>query len=511
MEKDKKKETKNKDEGVEAFARELRKLVVARSPLIWCVTWEEARFQRILLNVLGKTFKEPTPVFVWTVSKGLVDLGDGEVVAGTREPLPALEVVSRVKGPAFFIFQDLHPFFTDPKVVRGLRDVYEMLKDDFRTVFVSAPRMSIPPDLQKSVVTVELPLPNGEEIREVFNSIKAKHPSVSLDEDTSVDGFVTGAAGLTEDEAKRAFRKLFWGRKNLGLEALGELYSEKRQLIRKSGILDFIPPKVRMDHVGGLGRLKKWLHLRRRFFTQEAQAFGISEPKGVLLTGVSGCGKSLAVQAISAYWELPLVRLDLNRIYGGTDTTPEKALEFAIDTAEAVSPCILWIDEIETAIVGGGGGGVSTRVFSSFLTWMQEKTKTVFVAATANQIDVLPAELLRKGRFDEIFFVDLPSETERLDIFKVHLEKRGHDPEALPILNMAKATTNFTGAEIENAVKSALYMAFDEKRGLDVDDLYTVVGNTVPLATTMAEKIKAIKRWADGRAIRASDEGDSDI
>ena len=490
---------------------EVRKLIVARTPLIWCVTWEEARLQRVLLQIAGKTFKETVPLYVWSVSKGLVDLVDGEPVAGTQDPLEALDVVERVKGPAFFLFKDLHSYFDDPKVVRGLRDIHEALKDDFRTLFVSAPRLSIPPDLQKSVVVAEMELPGGEEIREIFKGVSAKFASVTIDGETSEDGFVTGAAGLTEDEAKRAFRKIFWSRKSLGLDALEELYFEKRQLIRKSGILDFVPPRIRMDHVGGLGRLKKWLKLRRRFFTEEAQAFGISEPKGVLLTGVSGCGKSLAVQAISAYWELPLVRLDLNRIYGLANTTPEKALELAIDTAESVSPCILWIDEIETAIVGSGGGGVSTRVFSSFLTWMQEKTKTVFVAATANQIDVLPAELLRKGRFDEIFFVDLPSEAERLDIFKVHLEKRGHDPSSLPIVNMAKATSNFTGAEIENTVKSALYMAFDEGRGLEMDDLYTVVGNTVPLATTMSEKIKAIKRWADGRAVRASDEGGVDI
>ena len=487
--------------------------MAAQTPLIWLESWEEARLERALQRLAAKTFSKPVPFYVWSNTVGLTDTGEGEVVAGTHSPLSALDVVARVTEPALFWFKDLHPFFSDPGVVRKLRDVHEALKGDYRTVFVSAPRLTVPPDLQKAVVSLELPLMGLEEMRELFLEVKARHEGVQLEDGVSVDGFVTGAIGLTEDEARRAFRKLFWGRETLGLSALEELYAEKRQLIRKSGILDFIPPRVRLGHVGGLGRLRRWLKLRQRFFTQEAQDFGISQPKGVLLTGVSGCGKSLAVQAVSAHWELPMVRLDLNRIYGGGAESPEKALERAIETAEAVSPCILWIDEIETAIVGSGGNraGSSTRVFSSFLTWMQEKTKTVFVAATANQIDVLPAELLRKGRFDEIFFVDLPTESERADIFRVHLKKRGHDPEGLPIVNLAKATNNFTGAEIENVVKAALYTAFDEGRALDVDDLYTVVGDTVPLATTMSEKIKEIKRWADGRAVRASDQGGIEI
>jgi SpoVK/Ycf46/Vps4 family AAA+-type ATPase len=310
---------------------------------------------------------------------------------------------------------------------------------------------------------------------------------------------------LTEEEAHSAFAKLLVGKRSAGPEIIDQLYEEKRQIVRKEGILDYVPPKIRLEEIGGLANLKEWLRQRQRFFSREAEEFGLEAPKGLLITGISGCGKSMAVQAVSTFWQMPLIRLDMNRIYGAVAGSPERTLERAIATAELISPCVLWIDEIETAIVGtdGEGAGVSTRIFSSFLTWMQEKQHMVFVAATANEIDKLPPELLRKGRFDEVFFVDLPTERERLEILEVHLKKRGRDPGDFDVLNIAKSTNNYNGAELAQVVQAAMFSAFDERRELNVKDLYRSLGNMVPLATTMSERIKEIKRWADTRAVRA--------
>ncbi|MFH2010409.1 MAG: AAA family ATPase, partial [bacterium] len=313
-----------------------------------------------------------------------------------------------------------------------------------------------------------------------------------------------GALGLTEDEVRTAFLKLFL-RPLAGPELVSGMYEEKHQIVRRDGILDFIQPRVTLDDIGGLAALKEWLRQREQLFSPEAEAFGLDKPKGVLLTGISGCGKSFAAKAVAHHWRLPLLRLDMNRIYAGLAGSPEQTLEAAIRTAEAIAPCVLWIDEIETAIVGthGDGGGQATRIFSSFLTWMQEKEQMVFVAATANEIDKLPPEMLRKGRFDEIFFVDLPTRAERAEILTVHLRKRNQDPEALDLLGVSKATEGFTGAELEQLVVSAMYFAFEWDRPVMDTDLYTSLGRTVPLSRTMIERIKTIKRWADSRAVKA--------
>jgi len=488
-----------------SFHDRAHKLLVSRTSLIWVVTWEEQRLETQLTHMADQTFKKPIPLLVWSATTGLVDRRDNQVFAGTESPRSALDAVLRIETTIIVLFEDLHPFLTDPLVVRRLREVSRSLDAGYSSMFISAPDLHVPRDLEKSMAVLELELPGPDELGTVLQRQLDRTPSAHLASADLGPALVRAAAGLTENEASRTFARLLLNKTQVTTEHLGEVYEEKRQIIRKSGILDFVPPRGGLDQVGGLSNLKNWLQMRKRFFGRQARNVGISIPKGVLLTGVSGCGKSLSVQAISSFWQLPMVRLDMNRVYGAPGG-PEEGLQRAIETAEAVSPCILWIDEIETAIVGMGGDptGLATRIFSSFLTWMQEKTKIVFVAATANEIHMLPPELLRKGRFDEIFFVDLPSEQERTDIFSVHLLKRGHQPDDFPIVNLAKSTSNFTGAEIENVVVSAIYRAFGEDRTLDGDDLYWAVGQTIPLATTMAEKIKGIRRWADQRAVRAS-------
>ncbi len=487
------------------FLTECHRLLTVRTPILWVATWEDARLARQVTVLADRAFGQPMPLLGWTATEGLVDMRTGEPFAQTASPLSALDALLRVQGTVLALFRDLHPFLTDPLVVRRLRDLYEKFKSTHSALFLSSPRVDVPADLEKNVVVVELEPPGPEERAEILDKVVARAGKVTLDSEEIAAAMVRATAGLTADEVERAFAKVLVGKERFSAEDMAELYEEKRQIVRKSGILDYIPPRVDIGQVGGLAKLKSWLSVRRRFFSKQARDFGISVPKGVLLTGVSGCGKSIAVQAISAYWGLPMVRLDMNRVYGAPGG-PEEGLQLAIATAEAVAPCILWIDEIETAIVGMGGDptGLATRIFSSFLTWMQEKTKVVFVAATANEIHMLPPELLRKGRFDEIFFVDLPNEEERVEIFSVHLAKRGHDPEAFSLVNLAKSSSNFTGAEIEHVVVSALYQAFEENRALETDDLYLAIGHTIPLATTMSEKIKEIRRWADQRAVRAS-------
>jgi len=488
-----------------SFLTECHRLLQVKTPILWVATWEEARLRRQVQVLADKAFGRPIAFLVWTSTEGLVDGRSGEPFADTASALTALDTLLRMQDNVIALFYDLHPFLSDPRVVRRLRDVYEAFKSSYSALFLSSPRVQVPLDLDKSLVVLELPLPEDEERGRILDGLLSRSKGLALETEDVRDAVIRATAGLTADEVDRALSKVFLGQEHFGVGQLGELYEEKRQIVRKSGILDYVPPRIGLEQVGGLGTLKNWLSVRRRFFTEEAREFGISVPKGILLTGVSGCGKSIAVQAVSSYWGLPMVRLDMNRVYGA-EGGPELGLQRAVETAEAVAPCILWIDEIETAIVGMGGDptGLATRIFSSFLTWMQEKTKVVFVAATANEIHMLPPELLRKGRFDEIFFVDLPGEEERREIFAVHLAKRGHDPEEFSLLNLAKSTQNFTGAEIEHVVVSALYEAFEENRSLETDDLYLAVGRTIPLATTMAEKIKEIRRWADQRALRAS-------
>jgi SpoVK/Ycf46/Vps4 family AAA+-type ATPase len=490
-----------------SFEDQARKLVAAKYSLVFIETHEEERLERLIGNLSKKAFSQPVPFFTWSVSEGLRSEGV-EPLAGSDDPLIALDAVVAQPRPALYLFRDLHRFYDDPKLVRKLRDVYRALRPTYKTIFLCSPVQNLPVECHKEISILDLPLPGMEEMDRIFAEVVGAAKGVQVDLGEKHDALIRGTLGLTEEEARQAFSKAILGRRTIGPEIIEVLYEEKRQIVRKEGMLDYIPPRIDLDSIGGLATLKDWLRQRKRFFAREAEEFGLDVPKGVLLTGISGCGKSMAVQAISGYWTLPMLRLDMNRVYSGILGTPERSLDVAIKTAEAVSPCVLWIDEIETAIVGtggkgGGGASLTTRIFSSFLTWMQEKKHMVFVAATANEIDQLPPELLRKGRFDQIFFVDLPSEAERQEIVAVHLAKRNKDPSSYDLVSLAKATPGFNGAELEQLILSAMFVAFDQKREVTMQDLYRSLSRIVPLSTTMSERIKEIKRWADQRAVKA--------
>ena len=298
--------------------------------------------------------------------------------------------------------------------------------------------------------------------------------------------------------------KIFHGKAAITVNILEELHMEKKQVILKEVILEYVHNTPRIDEIGGLEHLKDWLKKRQRAFTPEARKFGLDQPKGLLVMGVSGCGKTLSVKAISSLWSLPLFRLDMNLVYSGIAGPAEEAFARALKTMDSLAPAILWIDEIESGINDKVSEGATGRILGYFLTWMQEHQSSVFVAATANRIDLLPAELLRRGRFDQIFFVDLPVEKEREDIFRIHLKKRAPGFEGFNITPLAKITKGWSGAEIEQAIISAMYEAFNEKRALSEDDLFKIFSRSVPLSTTMYEQIKKIREWAQRRAVRAS-------
>ncbi len=497
------------------FEERARKLVAARYSLVFVQTYEEERLELLLGRLAAKTFSQEVPLFIWSHTGGIRPSSSSPVESpedlpefeNTREPHAAIEAVIAYPKPALFLFQDLHRFYGDPWIVRRMRDMHKLLRSEYKTIFLSGPVFKIPSECAKEITVLDLMLPTPDELDHIFEVVASEFPHVKVQLGEFREDFMRGALGLTALEARNAFTKLLMGRKKVGPELIERLYDEKQELIRKEGVLEYVPPITSIDDVGGLEVLKQWLGQRKRFFTKEAEDFGLEAPKGVLLTGISGCGKSMAVKAISAYWAMPMLRMDMNRIHAGVAGSPERSLEVALKTAEAVSPCVLWIDEIETAIVGthgSEGAALSTRIFSSFLTWMQEKQHIVFVAATANQIHQLPPELMRKGRFDEIFFVDLPSEKERMEIFAVHLARRHQDPGEYDLIALSKATPGFNGAEIEQVVLASLFQAFDEERELDMQDLYRALGRMVPLSTTMAERIKDIKRWADTRAVKAS-------
>ncbi len=496
-----------KNAGTQAFDDELRKLLASRHAIIYVQTYEEERLERALDSLAARAFSQPIPFVTWSVTEGLC-FADEEPLPNTNEPLAALDAVLTHPKTALFFFRDLHRHYEDPQVVRRLRDVYRALRRSYKALFLSGPELRIPRELEKEVIVIDLPMPTMEELDEVFQEVAGGMKGLAVELGEHYDKLLRGSLGLTEDEARGAFTKLLVGKRSVGPSIIDRLYEEKRQIVRKEGILDFIPPRISLDDIGGLENLKDWLRQRLGFFTREAKDFGLEPPKGLLVTGISGCGKSMAVQAISSYWQMPLIRLDMNRIYAALAGTPERTLERAIQIAEAIAPCVLWIDEIETALVGtdGEGASLATRIFSSFLTWMQEKQQMVFVAATANEIDQLPPELLRKGRFDQIFFVDLPTQSERYDILAVHLAKHNvPNPDDFDLLSISKSTTNFNGAELAELVKTAMYLAFDQGRAVTNKDLYRAMSQIVPLATTMSERIKEIKRWADTRAIKAND------
>jgi SpoVK/Ycf46/Vps4 family AAA+-type ATPase len=508
-------------------------LLKARFPFIYIPTWEEERAAQMVCEVAHNPdiIKTVRKVFTWTQSNGWID-ETGAQVKSTTNPIAAIQFIQTVNENAVFILKDFHVYFgvknrpAEYGIIRKLRDIIPALKIGAmrKNVIFISPELLIPDDMQKEISVFEFPLPTVDEIKEKLNEMLSVNTAVEnrLSEEDK-EKLSKAALGLTLQETENAFARAMVEDGKMSIDDIDVIFEEKNQVIRKTGILEFIKSDLRLEDIGGLENLKRWLQKRNNTWLDSAKKYNVPSPKGVLITGVPGCGKSMTAKAMSAIWQLPLLNLDMGKIFSGVVGSSEENMRRAIRTAEAVAPSILWVDEIEKGLGGHSGigdGGTGSRVFGTFLSWMQDKTAPVFVIATANNISNLPPELLRKGRFDEIFFVDLPTRSERKDIFKVHLKKRlthsdvvGEvlaDGEIAPdLLDMlANQTEGFVGAEIEQVVISALYEALFQNRALEIRDIKEVIDNMIPLSITQGEQIKMLRDWANVRAVAATAKDD---
>ena len=489
---------------------ELNILIQAQYPLIYLITPEEERAEQAI-DKIAKDNSDYKRVFVWTVTRGMVEHGQARqgTQHNTVSPEAAIEWTIRQKESGIYIFKDLHAFIEGPVITRWLRDAIASFKGSDKVIILMSPVQTLPIELEKEVVVLDYPLPNLSELNQVLSARLAKSRGNRLDTETR-EKLLKAALGLTKDEAEKVYRKAQVKAGKLTESEVEIVLSEKKQLIRRNGILEYIEEDETINSVGGLEELKRWLKQRSNAFTERAREYGLPQPKGMLILGVPGCGKSLIAKTTSRLWGLPLLRLDMGRVYDGSTVGRSEAnLRSALKTAESISPVILFIDELDKAFAGGGGsgdsdGGTSGRIFGSFLTWMQEKKSPVFVMATANRVERLPGEFLRKGRFDEIFFVDLPNSAERRDIFRIHLGKRRSEIDRFDIEQLTKVSDGFSGAEIEQAIIAAMYDAFAQDREFTQLDIIAAIKATLPLSRTMTEQVTALRDWAGQRARPAS-------
>lgn len=485
---------------------ELSVLLQAEYPLIYLVTHEEARSERAIASIV-QSERQVRRIFVWSLTYGFSEYGQ-PLTSGqqsTVAPEAAIRWVMDRREPGVFVVKDLHPFLESPAVVRLLRDAAASFKGSNKSIILMSPIQQVPIELEKDVVLMDFPLPDMAELNQVLTQELTRIRSRPIDESVR-EKLLKAALGLTRDEAEKVYRKAYVTRGRLTEEEVDVILSEKKWLIRRNGILEYMEEDETLSSVGGLDELKHWLKQRSDAFTERAREYGLPQPKGMLILGVPGCGKSLIAKTTSRLWGMPLLRLDMGRVYDGSMVGRSEAnLRNALKTAESISPAILFIDELDKAFAGGTGsadsdGGTSSRIFGSFLTWMQEKKSPVFVMATANRVERLPSEFLRKGRFDEIFFVDLPTPDERSDIFRIHLQKRGRDLERFDLEQLAKVSEGFSGAEIEQALIAAMYDAFAQGREFTQLDIIAATRATLPLSKTMSEQVMALRDWARQRA-----------
>jgi hypothetical protein len=492
----------------EDAAREIELLVRSRYPLIVVDTVEEDRLRDLLRRTASRL---ELNLFDWTRTRGLVRDGLDRGVYDTSDPLRLLAHLAASDAPGLYLLADFHSYLSDRLVARTFRESLQTFTGDRRGLVLSGHGIDLPPEIAVHSVPWTMVLPGPEAIHaELTRTVRELHDELGIEVRLTVDdarALTLNLSGLTLVEIRRAIRRAALDDRVLDRSDLQGLIDAKRDAIARGGVLEWFPASTEPEPIGGMQRLVDWLSKRRGTFDQSAREFGLEPPRGLLMIGVQGCGKSLVARNVARSWGLPLVRLDPGTLYDKYVGETEKNLRQALQTVDAMAPVVLWIDEIEKGLATGGAdadGGVSRRLLGTFLTWFQERAPGVFVVATANEVSQLPPELLRKGRFDEIFFVDLPSLEERSQIFAMHLEKRKRNPGDFDLESLAAASDGFSGAEIEQAIVAGLYTAWSGEREIDSEVLLTEVETAVPLSRTMAERIRELREWARGRAVPAA-------
>ncbi len=490
----------------QALVDQLDLLIRSRTPILWIRSLEEERVEALLEQVAerlgGRTLLR------WDFISGLSGAPNlqGQAVRQPLAALDGLEGVASEQG-AILLLKDFHRYADDPGICRRLRNLASRLRRVPHTLVISAPDWRLPQELEDSITLLELPLPEAGEIGQLLKAIGVA--SGQPLEAAVLEQLSAACHGLSEQRVRQLAARALARRGQLGTDDLAEVLEEKRQAIARSELLEYCPTEATPADIGGLEALKHWLDQRHRAFSEEAQRYGLPLPRGVLLVGPQGTGKSLTAKAIAHSWSMPLLRLDVGRLFAGLVGASEARTRDMIQRAEAMAPCVLWIDEIDKGFGGDGrsDGGTSQRVLASLLTWMAEKTSAVFVVATANAVERLPAELMRKGRFDEIFLLELPDAGERRAILDLQLRRRRPD-HAIPLEVLVDRTAEFSGAELEQTVIEAMHLAFGEGRELGEADLIAAASQVVPLARTAREQLEVLRAWASsGRARPASGTG----
>ncbi len=484
-------------------------LLQSRYPILTVETFDEERLRRHLAAAareLGFTF------YTWSIARGLLCVGRQPSEIEARQPLEALAAIRGIAWPSLFLLQDFHPYLETPAVVRALRELAEDGPGRFSTLVLASPAIELPIELRRSAARYRLKWPTDGEIRstiiDTFRELKRSRPLRFELPSSEMDQMIQALRGLTLAEIRRMIARAALSDGVLHGEDLPTILAARREEIERSGVLELCEVGGQMAELGGFAHLKDWLRRYREGFGERARSLGLPPPRGLLLAGVQGCGKSLAAKAISRAWGLPLARLDPGRLFDKFVGETERNFRTALETAEGQAPIVLWIDEIEKAFDSGSGdadGGLSRRLFGSFLTWLQERRSEVFVVATTNDLERLPPELLRKGRFDEIFWVDLPTEAERREIFTIHLALRKQDPAAFDLDALAAAATERSGAEIEQAVVAALYgLLADRDTTLTTERVLREIAASVPLAVARREEIAALRAHGRERFVPVS-------
>ncbi len=493
---------------------DIKTLIRTRHAIVTINTVDEQYAVRLIVRAAEEM---GMGILEWAVGQRLrpVTVPDAKGVSGTEKLMSALMHMQISQGSYVYVLKDAMKYLSDPATERLLREVGQIFCGDQRTVFMIDAGGQLPESVRHLAVPFELAMPDEDEIDQlVKDSVRELSSSGKYKLNISKDDyrkFISNLRGLSRGEISQVVAEAVLGDKCLDRDDIAGVIDFKRRNLQKTGVLDYIPPPEQCPKVGGISNLRRWLKLREKALLPEARKFGLEMPRGILLLGVQGCGKSLMARYVAASWSMPLLRMDVGSLYDKYIGESERHLRQAFQTASGMAPCVLWIDEIEKAFASTGSGaagaasdgGLGQRMFGQLLTWMQDRRDPVFLVATANNIDALPPELMRKGRFDEIFFVDLPSAEAREDIFGIHLSKRGRNAGNYDLVHLSEISEGFSGSEIEQAVVSAMYAAFAEGRDITTEDIANEIKSTSPLSVVMGEKIAAIRQWAQDRCVKA--------